>query len=918
MLEDVTAVGSWQAVDGSIAPLWPPHSPQPPAHTPLIPPSITASCSPAVQRAIGIHTQSFSLTPLVVPDGSADAEASTSPGLASPPQRKSSPDVSTRRDGQVKSLDISGGSAKAAVAFLSPQQQSRPPVRPRGVSLGQQTSEAQLLLTFADAIAKSPRNNSLQPKNSSSNPEHPSLPTILQSRQHVAGSLMSLGDPVGRFDSFESDSNRAIRFFKASVEKQKSGSFTSHCTGPGGPPAGTPRRKLGSSYQSEGMLCRELSLPTPLEKPPSDEAVGSPEGQRTNTRMSIRTPLARPMVLGALTRGSMHGGEDSKSKSNSNPPPIGTALPPNTESEGPSRPQAQADESRHSERPSPGRLSSVTAVGELAPPLTLTLDPRASPTSTTIITPTSSASESIIDGILNVLSIFTTSFKSLTVGAQSQVVHAKPTVLATTEPVVADPAARVPSLYARQHQAQLSVVPHADQPGAPPVSHPTHTVRWYEVTAALSAASNIGGRRDGRHTSRVLLLQHTDVTSKLAAERMLSMMLDREHRMLENLFPRHVLEHCFTGPTYDVLAGLEPPLISGSTRNTCTHLSASMATPNITGSMSANRHHSPARPTAAPAGRRLRRATQSSRDLSSRLSLELEHTSASFSVLKAESLLPAKSLRRSVPNHHLQQLLSSITSIGPVEPREGWPARHCATGQDLSERSTGLDMSWLAVKRGSGCVQLMPEGVVGQLATSHAHVTIMFADMVGFTPLCSALHPTAVMELLNRLFCAFDRMLLGHNVYKVETVGDCYIVAGGLMVRDADGLACVDPNADGPTSATNTVNFAKALLKEASRVMMPTTGDPVQMRVGIHSGPLVSGVVGTVMPRFSLFGDTINVAARMESTSRPGCIHISEDTHRLLEADPGWQPVGGIQVKGKGSMETYLWKTSAAPPRHDR
>lgn len=108
------------------------------------------------------------------------------------------------------------------------------------------------------------------------------------------------------------------------------------------------------------------------------------------------------------------------------------------------------------------------------------------------------------------------------------------------------------------------------------------------------------------------------------------------------------------------------------------------------------------------------------------LSLTLQ---ASFSVLKAESVLPAKSLRRSIPNHHLQQLLSSITSIGPVEPREGWPARHCAaTGQqDLSERSTGLDMSWLAVKRGSGCVQLMPEGVVGQLATSHAHVTIMFA-----------------------------------------------------------------------------------------------------------------------------------------------------------------------------------------------
>lgn len=491
-----------------------------------------------MQRAIGIHTQGASLTPLVIPDASADADASTSSGLASPPQRKSSPDVSIRRDGQVKSLDISGGSAKAGTAFSSPQQ-PRPPVRPRGVSLGQQTSEAQLLLTFADAIAKSPRNNSLQlNNNSSSNHEHPSLPTFLQSRQHAAASLMSLEDPVGRFDSFESDSNRAIRFFKASVEKQKSGSFTSHCTGPGGPPTGTPRRKLGSYYQSEGMLCREPSLPTPLEELPLDElVVGSPEGQRTNTRMSIRTPLARSMVLGAQNSGSVHAGEDS----NSNQPRTGNQPLPsnNTEPERLSHQlQAQADEGRqNSERPSPGRLSSVTAIGELAPPLILTADPRASSTFTPIITPTSSASESIISGILNVLSIFTTSFKSLRVGTQSgQIVAVKPMVLASTESVTADSAARTSSLYARQHQAQLSVVfPHADQPGVPPVSHPTHTVRWYEVTAALSTASNIGGRWGRRGTSRVLLLQHNDVTSKLAAERMLSMMLDREHRMLENV-----------------------------------------------------------------------------------------------------------------------------------------------------------------------------------------------------------------------------------------------------------------------------------------------------------------------------------------------------------------------------------------------
>ncbi|PNH03104.1 Guanylate cyclase soluble subunit beta-2 [Tetrabaena socialis] len=178
------------------------------------------------------------------------------------------------------------------------------------------------------------------------------------------------------------------------------------------------------------------------------------------------------------------------------------------------------------------------------------------------------------------------------------------------------------------------------------------------------------------------------------------------------------------------------------------------------------------------------------------------------------------------------------------------------------------------------------------LATWHGKVTVLFADIQGFTPLCGQLPAVVVMKLVHDLFVRFDELLDAHGVYKVETIGDCYVVAGGLVHEDAGGMSAVRDSGEDPQQAERVFAFARAMLHAAAQVTLPTTGQPVRIRVGIHSGPLVSGVVGTRMPRFCLFGDTINTASRMESTGTPGCVHVSEETVSL-----GYLGVHAARVK---------------------
>ncbi|XP_074092304.1 guanylate cyclase 2G-like [Macrotis lagotis] len=181
-------------------------------------------------------------------------------------------------------------------------------------------------------------------------------------------------------------------------------------------------------------------------------------------------------------------------------------------------------------------------------------------------------------------------------------------------------------------------------------------------------------------------------------------------------------------------------------------------------------------------------------------------------------------------------------------------------------------------------------------------VTIFFSDIVGFTKLCSLSNPLQVVGLLNDLYSLFDNIIKTYDVYKVETIGDAYMVASGLPLRN--GIRHVEE------IATMSLNFLSAVV-HFKIGHMPE--EKLKLRIGLHTGPVVAGVVGITMPRYCLFGDTVNVASRMESNSLPLRIHVSQTTASALKSIGGYdlQERGTIKVKGKGEQTTYWLKGKA-------
>nr|XP_047906539.1 atrial natriuretic peptide receptor 1-like isoform X7 [Anser cygnoides] len=181
-------------------------------------------------------------------------------------------------------------------------------------------------------------------------------------------------------------------------------------------------------------------------------------------------------------------------------------------------------------------------------------------------------------------------------------------------------------------------------------------------------------------------------------------------------------------------------------------------------------------------------------------------------------------------------------------------------------------------------------------AQSYLSATIFFSDIVGFTQLSSSSTPYQVVDLLNKLYTAFDEIIDNYDVYKVETIGDAYMVVSGV------------PRENGILHAGEIASMALDLVAVCKTFKIPHKPNTLlKIRAGIHSGAVVAGVVGTKMPRYCLFGDTVNTASRMESTSEALKIQCSSSAYQLLEQIGEYVLVcrGNLQVKGKGDMVTY-------------
>ena len=189
----------------------------------------------------------------------------------------------------------------------------------------------------------------------------------------------------------------------------------------------------------------------------------------------------------------------------------------------------------------------------------------------------------------------------------------------------------------------------------------------------------------------------------------------------------------------------------------------------------------------------------------------------------------------------------------------------------------------------------------GTLATRHEAVTVLFVDLVGFTPLSSSRSPEAVVQLLDDWFQRLDALAAAHGVEKIKTIGDAWMGVAGVP----------EPTVD---HADRAVALAGAMLRELT-ALRKQHGEGLSVRIGVHSGAVIAGVLGHRRPQYDVWGDTVNTASRLESQGVPGHAQVSAATLQVLTTPVALVPRGEVELRGKGKVEAWLGTGDTIPAR---
>ncbi|MGB3311183.1 MAG: adenylate/guanylate cyclase domain-containing protein [Nodosilinea sp.] len=221
--------------------------------------------------------------------------------------------------------------------------------------------------------------------------------------------------------------------------------------------------------------------------------------------------------------------------------------------------------------------------------------------------------------------------------------------------------------------------------------------------------------------------------------------------------------------------------------------------------------------------------------------------------------------------------------------------------QEMQEREQAQQALRLEQQKSEQLLlNILPRAIVdklkqleGSLAERFDDVTILFADIVNFTPLAAQISPLELVNWLNQIFSAFDRLAEQYQLEKIKTIGDAYMVVGGLPLPRLDHA--------------ETIMEMAVAMQEAAAHITRNDGQKFQLRIGINTGPVVAGVIGIKKFSYDLWGDAVNIASRMEAQGVPGRIQITEATYERIKHRYAFEEVGQVMVKGHGYLTTYQY-----------